>query len=794
MTLHRTHAGQPSGELLSLTLEEIRSHPDFVRAVADIQGMGVLTKGYQPQPTASSPEASFDTQRAAQAMSPEQGMLRACSVSTVEHMQQALQLPHPLAGFTAAEPPDLVNAAKHVASFIEAPQDLLNQRQHNRDTLDRIADLLRPLTTRLTSLMSPSVRSVAGKVHLALLDALLHAIEWPDTSLISDFVMGFPIVGTCPPSSVPAFKKVSNTPATDISSLDHRGHNAKVARSILAHKDDDGQSAKASALWAATIDEKQKGQCQGPYFSSTDLDRKFDGAGSWRCMERFGVVQEKSDGSAKIRGCDNAASSRHNECTHLSETITCEKADFPLRMAALFADHLGTEAEWSMALGTDDIEAAYRRLPCATPQYSVVALLDPQSGRVAYFVVPGLCFGLTASVNQFNRFPEAMTAIARRLLGLVASHYVDDYATCEPTFTRCSAQTSLRLLHALVGIPLAPSKHVPMGSLTVFLGAVTDFTKFHTLREVTLRPKPGRVDKICRIIEAILLPETKISSALLSSLRGKLQFIFSVAFYRIGKPALYAISRFQRSYSHPTRAPGYLRNALEFVRAVLPSIPPRTVSMLRRNEALRAPPVIIWTDAMWTPSALHPAQVGYVAWIPSNSTSGLGSFHYGSRILVPAELDQLEERGNQILPLELLAAACVYESIPSLITGTEVIHFIDNSTALSNAIKGSAKKDDCARIVCSMHLAIARAKITPWFAYVASKANIADLPSRGEKSGLLADLESAVPSSRAEEHPTLFPVAKSWAEAALDPLSYLPSPPPRPKRRGGVRRKRGAVA
>ena len=60
--------------------------------------------------------------------------------------------------------------------------------------------------------MSPSVRSVAGKVYLALLDALLHAIEWPDTSLISDFVMGFPIVGTCPPSSVPAFKKVPDTP------------------------------------------------------------------------------------------------------------------------------------------------------------------------------------------------------------------------------------------------------------------------------------------------------------------------------------------------------------------------------------------------------------------------------------------------------------------------------------------------------------------------------------------------------------------------------------------------------
>ena len=92
-----------------------------------------------------------------------------------------------------------------------------------------------------------------------------------------------------------------------------------------------------------------------------------------------------------------------------------------------------------MALGTDDIEAAYRQLPCATPQFSVVALLDPTTEKVAYFTVPGLCFGLTASVNQFNRLPEAIVAICRRIFGLVNSHYVDDYATCEPEYAKRSA-------------------------------------------------------------------------------------------------------------------------------------------------------------------------------------------------------------------------------------------------------------------------------------------------------------------------------------------------------------------
>ena len=48
--------------------------------------------------------------------------------------------------------------------------------------------------------MPKSVLSVAKPVHLALLDALLHAIDWPDTALIQDFIIAFPCVGLYAPN------------------------------------------------------------------------------------------------------------------------------------------------------------------------------------------------------------------------------------------------------------------------------------------------------------------------------------------------------------------------------------------------------------------------------------------------------------------------------------------------------------------------------------------------------------------------------------------------------------------
>ena len=68
-------------------------------------------------------------------------------------------------------------------------------------------------------------------------------------------------------------------------------------------------------------------------------------------MRRFGVEQLKAeDGSLKYRSsCDDASESIHNECTSLGDTITCDSAEFPSRIAAIFFHFIGRWSGWSMA-------------------------------------------------------------------------------------------------------------------------------------------------------------------------------------------------------------------------------------------------------------------------------------------------------------------------------------------------------------------------------------------------------------------------------------------------------------
>ena len=72
-----------------------------------------------------------------------------------------------------------------------------------------------------------------------------------------------------------------------------------------------------------------------------------------------------------------------------------------------------------------------------------------------------------------------------------------------------------------------------------------------------------------------------------------------------------------------------------------------------------------------------------------------------------------------------------------------MLHFIDNTGALSLLVHGYASRPDCARLVNVFHMLQAQLRFTPWFEWVPSAANVADLPSRGAYS----ELEAVAPGS-----------------------------------------------
>ena len=88
------------------------------------------------------------------------------------------------------------------------------------------------------------------------------------------------------------------------------------------------------------------------------------------------------------------------------------------------------------------------------------------------------------------------------------------------------------------------------------------------------------------------------------------------------------------------------------------------------------------------------------------------------------------DRRTYIAELETLAAISVYSTYPNLFKGRRVLHFIDNTVALSALVHGYSGKPDLAKQVNVFYLQMLSLRSAVYFDYVPSKANIADLPSR----------------------------------------------------------------
>ena len=89
-------------------------------------------------------------------------------------------------------------------------------------------------------------------------------------------------------------------------------------------------------------------------------------------------------------------------------------------------------------------------------------------------------------------------------------------------------------------------------------------------------------------------------------------------------------------------------------------------------------------------------------------------------------------REQYIGQLEALGAVLAYSSRPEQFADRDVIHFIDNVGALVGIAKGYSRDIDSARLIHFFHSIAAAVNTNVWFEFVASGANIADLPSRDE--------------------------------------------------------------
>ena len=237
-------------------------------------------------------------------------------------------------------------------------------------------------------------------------------------------------------------------------------------------------------------------------------------------------------------------------------------------------------------------------------------------------------------------------------------------------------------------------------------------------------------------------------------------------------------------------------------------LPPREVNVRRLCQASHPRSVLVWSDAMWEEAEPHrPAAggLGFVVFFPPGHRLGgaRGRFCYAHLRVSLADLAHLRfSRDHHLIgQLELLACAAVYASFPvGTFDGLDVIHFVDNTGALFGLVKGYSGAPDMHAIIRAFHVTNLVIRANLWFNYVASKANVADLPSRGALLEMANCLREVDPAFDLAEGlvPLVIPacprdITSLWETVVSQFPDMGPEPPPAPPRRHarGGKRPRG---
>ena len=270
--------------------------------------------------------------------------------------------------------------------------------------------------------------------------------------------------------------------------------------------------------------------------------------------------------------------------------------------------------------------------------------------------------------------------------------------------------------------------------------------------------KPSTHGKIRAILSEILA-SGQLFPALAGSLEGKLNSFCQL--YLPAKPAIQPISA--RHHNDNVDEDGdfllhdELRVSLDYLDTIFASGPLVTWFRVLPDPN---PPSILLTDAPWesAPLLLHGrASIGAILF-DSTAAMPLRLIYSSAEIphTVLAQLAALRQQRHFIMPAEGLALAAPYFSddyVPSL-RHRSVIHFGDNQPMNSIATKGYSSALDAAHIALNLHRRLDFLRTRLWLSYVPSKANLSDLPSRGEHTILQA--------MGARRVPLRFPPIRAW--------------------------------
>lgn len=252
--------------------------------------------------------------------------------------------------------------------------------------------------------------------NLFLLSEMLESISWPDATLISNLMHGFPLVGLLPASGmrVPtgnAAPEVTKAALLATASVQNR---RILRRSSLPL----GMDRSVCEVFASACDREVadgKARMRPLNMETCVLTPRFPIVQGWKTVgwETF----------PKVRCIDDFSASRINEGTQVSEKMLPETLDSLVALVLKLTKSRTMRIRWRK----DDFVQAFKTLPiCSSHLPLAVVVWQEALAKDQCLQLLAMPFGSSASVSAWERFGLAIQGVLAQIFLVLYLRFVDD--------------------------------------------------------------------------------------------------------------------------------------------------------------------------------------------------------------------------------------------------------------------------------------------------------------------------------------------------------------------------------
>jgi len=569
---------------------------------------------------------------------------------------------------------------------------------------------------------SPShIKRILKGKNMQLFDEMNKAAGSPDINLASNVCKGFDLMGTIPSGGIFPCKYTHAT----LTPEQVRGM-AKLSKQATwtATRKCKGQNL-AAEVYKATCDECEKGWLRGPF--------QLQGLPEEAVLtRRFGIQQSATlgDGSRvyKTRPIDDFSESLVNSTNSCSETIQPMSIDMILAALAMRARKCGSEKLFGKAI---DLRKAYKNLPLSESALddAYICVFSPEANQPMAFQSQVLPFGARAAVMGFCRVSYALWLIGVALFNLHWTVFFDDFYLIASEQERRHIDLAQSVLFQLLGWEVSSEKGADFDAVARILGVQIDLSE-SDIGIFTVCNVDARVKELVATIDHILSQQT-LSAAEMRVLRGRLVFAEAQIFGRIAGLHMQQLGRWEYAVGHSSIDPE-LVESLSFLRDRIVLGGPRRVNSDHGR-----------TFHLYTDACLENG-VGGIGGVLLDQYGKVLSFF--SQVVTEHQVALLNPRHKETIIFELEALAVLVgctNLLPAegIMTNDRIVVFIDNNSVLSRLISGKCGSELDGKNFQHVLEWEYNTNSVCWYERVPSAANVADGPSRGDKSDLEMNLE-----------------------------------------------------